>query len=123
MAKQQSITSLPRSPEDDRHSRMVKYSITMAIRVVCIALCLVVQGWWLLVFAIGAVVLPYIAVVFANTVLSPNGPPVLRPGGLVPVQTAEPAQAHEPAQIEEPGHTEHSGHTKDQPTHDGPGSD
>lgn len=63
-----SITTLPRSPEDDRRARMVKYSITMIIRMVCIGLCLVVQGWWLLVFAAGAVFLPYIAVILANTI-------------------------------------------------------
>jgi hypothetical protein len=104
MAKQQSITSLPRSPEDDRRSRMIKYSVTMAIRVVCIALCLVVQGWWVLVFAIGAVALPYIAVVLANSVMSPSGPPVLRPGSIVSVQAKEAVQA------------------KEQPTHDGSGA-
>lgn len=85
MAKQQSITSLPRSPDDDRRSRMLKYSITMGIRLVCIVLCLFVQGWWLLVCAIGAVVLPYIAVVFANAVIRPSATAVLRPGAIVPV--------------------------------------
>lgn len=93
MAKQQSITSLPRSPEDDRRSRMLKYSLTMGIRLVCILLCLFVQGWWLLVCAIGAVVLPYVAVVFANSVSRPGSTPVLRPGGVVPVV---PARAHDP---------------------------
>lgn len=69
MARQSTtITTLPRSPEDDRHARMVKYSITMGIRMVCIGLCLVVQGWWVLVFAAGAVFLPYIAVILANVV-------------------------------------------------------
>lgn len=91
MAKQQTITSLPRSPDDDRHSRMLKYSVTMAIRVVCIALCLFVQGWWLLVCAIGAVVLPYIAVVLANSVMRPSDSEVLRPGSIVPVRPQESA--------------------------------
>ena len=85
MSKQQSITSLPRSPDDDRHSRMLRYSVTMGIRVVCIALCLFVQGWWLLVCAIGAVVLPYIAVVLANSVTRPSTATVMRPGVIVPV--------------------------------------
>lgn len=89
MTKQQSITSLPRSPDDDRHSRMVKYSVTMAIRVVCIGLCLVVQGWWLLICAIGAIALPYVAVVLANSVMRPTSTPVLRPGAIVPVQQQE----------------------------------
>lgn len=85
MAKQQSITSLPRSPQDDRRSRMLKYSITMGIRLVCIVLCLFVQGWWLLVCAIGAVVLPYIAVVLANAVIRSPTTEVVRPGSIVPV--------------------------------------
>lgn len=63
-----SITSLPRSAEDDRHRRMVRYSVTMGIRLVCVLLCVVVRDWWLLVCAMGAVFLPYIAVVFANVV-------------------------------------------------------
>ena len=75
--KQQSITSLPLSPEAERHSRMVKYSIAMGIRVVCIVLMLFVQGWWLLVCAVGAIVLPYIAVVIANVHADPRGAQVL----------------------------------------------
>lgn len=87
MAKQQvvsSITALPRSPQDDRRSRMTKYLLTMGIRIVCIALCFVAQGWWLAVFAVGAIVLPYLAVVLAN-VGHERGSEVLRPGSLVPV--------------------------------------
>ena len=34
--KQQSITTLPPSPEAERRSRMIKYTITMSIRVLCI---------------------------------------------------------------------------------------
>lgn len=71
MARQSTtITTLPRSPEDDRHARMIRYSITMGVRLVCIALCLVVQGWWLLLCAAGAIFLPYIAVILANVVVS-----------------------------------------------------
>lgn len=83
MAKQQSITSLPRSPQDDRRSRMINYTIAMSIRMVCIILCLFVRGWWLLLPAIGAVVLPYIAVVLANATVARPTETVLRPGGLV----------------------------------------
>ncbi|MDQ0896105.1 DUF3099 domain-containing protein [Agromyces ramosus] len=81
--KQQSITSLPPSPEAERRSRMIKYTIAMSIRVLCIFAMLFVQGWWLAVCAAGAIFLPYIAVVLAN-VGSPNRQStVLRPGGLV----------------------------------------
>jgi hypothetical protein len=45
---------------------MRKYSLAMSIRTVCFVLVFVVPGWWKLVFGLGAVVLPYIAVVLAN---------------------------------------------------------
>jgi Protein of unknown function (DUF3099) len=80
--KQQSITSLPLSPEAERRHRMIKYSITMGIRVVCIVMMLFVQGWWLLVFAIGAITLPYFAVVIANVHADPRGARVYRPGAI-----------------------------------------
>ncbi|MCU1545913.1 MAG: hypothetical protein JWP30_1013 [Homoserinimonas sp.] len=66
MAKQQSITSLPRSPEDDRRARMIRYSAAMGIRLVCIIACFFVDGWWLVLPVLGAVLLPYVAVVLAN---------------------------------------------------------
>ena len=80
--KKQSITSLPVSDEVERRNRMIKYSIAMAVRVVCIVLLLFVQGWWLVICAIGAIVLPYFAVVIANVKIAPRGGGVLRPGGL-----------------------------------------
>jgi hypothetical protein len=83
-ASQQSVTSLPRSPEEDRHARMVKYTIAMSIRMVCILSCLFLQGWWLAVAAVGAVVLPYFAVILAN-VGGNQGTAVERPGGVVAV--------------------------------------
>lgn len=87
MAKQSTtITTLPRSPEDDRRARMIKYSITMGIRLVCVILCIFVRGWWLLLCAAGAVILPYIAVVLAN-VVDTRGSRVERPGSIVPVDT------------------------------------
>lgn len=69
MAKQSIvITSLPRSPEDDQRARMIKYTITMGVRVACIGLSIIVPGWWRIIFVLGAVFLPYIAVVLANSV-------------------------------------------------------
>lgn len=89
MAKQSTtITSLPRSPEDDRRARMIKYSITMGIRLVCVILCIFVRGWWLLLSATGAVILPYIAVVLAN-VVDTRGSRVERPGSIVPFDKPE----------------------------------
>ncbi|WP_394551838.1 DUF3099 domain-containing protein [Agromyces sp. MMS24-JH15] len=66
MKQQYTITSLPPSPEAERRARMVKYTITMSIRVLCIFLMLFAKGWWLAVCAAGAIFLPYVAVVLAN---------------------------------------------------------
>jgi Protein of unknown function (DUF3099) len=45
---------------------MRKYSLAMSIRTVCFILVFVVPGYWKLVFGLGAVILPYVAVVLAN---------------------------------------------------------
>lgn len=101
-APQQSVTSLPRSPQEDRHARMVKYTIAMTIRMVCILSCLFLQGWWLAVAAVGAVVLPYFAVILAN-VGGNQGTAVERPGGVVVVSARHsgfppPAEPYTPAE-------------------------
>ncbi|MDR5700061.1 DUF3099 domain-containing protein [Agromyces aerolatus] len=82
--KQHTITTLPPSPDADRRARMIKYTIAMSIRVLCIVLMLFVQGWWLAVCAAGAIFLPYIAVVLANVGGGEQGV-VERPGSIVPV--------------------------------------
>lgn len=84
MNQPQSITSLAESPDDDRHRRMFRYGLAMGIRVLCVVACFFVQGWWLLIPVIGAVVLPYIAVVLAN-VGGRDGDTILRPGSVVPI--------------------------------------
>ena len=63
---------------------MIKYSITMSIRVLCIFAMLFVDGWWLAVCAAGAVFLPYVAVVLANVASPTRRQSVLRPGAIVP---------------------------------------
>lgn len=66
MTSRQSLTSVPLSPAEERHIRMVRYSIAMAIRMVCVVAMVFVSGWWLVLCAVGAVFLPYFAVVVAN---------------------------------------------------------
>lgn len=88
MSKPQSITSLPESPEEERTRRLVKYAIAMGIRTVCVLLCFFVQGWWLLLPALGAIVLPYIAVIIANVSMRGAGGEVERPGSIVRVGDA-----------------------------------
>lgn len=84
MSTPHAITSLPDSPESERRSRMLKYSVAMGIRLVCVGLCFVTPGWWLLLPATGAVLLPYFAVVVANQVSNRvRAAQVQRPGHLV----------------------------------------
>ena len=77
------ITSLPPSPDQERRKRMIEYAIMMGVRVLCVLACIWVRGWWLLIPAVGAVFLPYFAVVVANATQNGNGGQVERPGGLV----------------------------------------
>jgi hypothetical protein len=84
MSTPHTITSLPTAPEVERKSRMVKYSIAMGIRLVCIGACFIAPGWWLLLPAAGAVLLPYVAVVVANQVSKEgSGAQGYTPGALV----------------------------------------
>jgi len=84
--QQQSVTSLPPSPDEERHSRVVKYAVAMSVRMACVVLCFFLHGWWLVAAVIGAVVLPYIAVVLANTASAGGGAAVIRPGSIVPLR-------------------------------------
>lgn len=80
------ITELPENPDRELHSRMLKYGITMGIRVLCVVVALFVQGWWLLLPVTGAIVLPYFAVLIANARRAGATQRVERPGGLVPLR-------------------------------------
>lgn len=64
----QSATSLPQAPQDDAGRRFAKYAITMGVRMACfVAMVLITPyGWYTWVLGVGAVFLPYVAVVIAN---------------------------------------------------------
>jgi len=62
----QSITSAGRSRDADVSGRAMRYTIMMGIRVACFFAAVFTEGWLRWTFAVGAVVLPYIAVVLAN---------------------------------------------------------
>lgn len=62
----QSVTSVDISPDEDRRGRLIRYSIAMSIRFVCVILAVLVHGWLMWVFFAGAILLPYFAVVIAN---------------------------------------------------------
>jgi hypothetical protein len=80
------ITSAPQSPQAEMAHRQKRYIISMSIRTACfVAAILVGSGWlrWVLVAA--AFVLPYVAVVMANSAspriegTDPFGPDVSHP--------------------------------------------
>jgi purine-cytosine permease-like protein len=96
--KSTAITELPPSPDAERRTRMIRYSVAMGIRLVCIVIALIVPDWWRVIPAIGAIVLPYFAVVIANNVSGRGGSGVSRPGSIVPVGPAPlPAASPTPA--------------------------
>ena len=60
------ITSAAGAHSADMQQRAVRYLLSMAIRTLCVVLVIIVPGPLRWVFAVGAIVLPYIAVVAAN---------------------------------------------------------
>ena len=90
------VTEAQRSKSADISYRERRYLIMMAIRVVCFVVAVVVfakgGGWLTAIPAVGAIVIPYFAVVFANggrepsstkgfRAYEPNLPTVYRPPG------------------------------------------
>ena len=102
MKPREALTSLPPSPSAARRSRAIKYSIAMGIRMVCVICLIFAQGWWLAFFAIGAIVLPYFAVVLANVGGVGESGTVQRPGAVVLSRPVPPAPAA-PAGESSPG--------------------
>lgn len=62
-----SITGARRGLRDDVDSRTRRYLISMGIRTACFLLAVVTDGWLRLVLIAATVLLPYFAVVFANS--------------------------------------------------------
>jgi Protein of unknown function (DUF3099) len=60
------ITSATGSRTADMQQRAGRYLVSMIIRTLCVVLVIVVPGPLRWVFAVGAIVLPYVAVVAAN---------------------------------------------------------
>ncbi len=60
------ITTARKSVADDQSARVRGYVISMTIRIVCFLLAVVTTGVVRWVFVAGALIIPYIAVVYAN---------------------------------------------------------
>jgi hypothetical protein len=61
------ITTAPTSHRDDIDRRRRRYVISMTIRTLCFVGAVLVDGWLRWVLVAGAFILPYIAVVMANS--------------------------------------------------------
>lgn len=67
-----SVTTAAAPRSDDLATRQRRYLVMMGIRVACLPLAVISQGWLRIVFILGAVVLPYVAVVIANATRQPH---------------------------------------------------
>lgn len=77
------ITSMPETAHEERVHRMRAYALTMGIRTACFLALIWVRGPWMLVFAAGAIFLPYFAVVIANHVRRRGPDHVERPATVI----------------------------------------
>ena len=68
-----SITSAHQAHSDELNRRISRYLFSMALRTICVVLVVVVDHPVRWVFAVFAVILPYVAVVMANAVGSRRG--------------------------------------------------
>lgn len=60
------ITTARKSVADDQAARVRGYVISMTIRILCFLLAVVTTGVLRWIFVAGALIIPYIAVVYAN---------------------------------------------------------
>jgi hypothetical protein len=78
-----SVTSAQPGRSEDLDSRITRYAWMMSIRIVCFVLAVLTPSPWRWVFVVGAIALPYFAVVLANAHKSSSAPPAdpyLAPG-------------------------------------------
>jgi hypothetical protein len=74
----------------DLQSRARRYMIGMSLRTVCFVAAVIASGWLRWTFVVGALVLPYIAVLIANAGRESGGP---RGDRVLPPIPAPPARA------------------------------
>jgi len=96
-----SITDAGAAHSDEIRSRMIKYAVAMGIRMVCLGLLFVLDGWFKLIAVAGAVFLPWFAVIIAN-----GGDKAETPSDHLigtPLQAALPAEATAPGDASQDG--------------------
>lgn len=93
-----SITGAGESLSDEQTGRTKRYLVSMTIRTACVLLAIVVPGWPRWLFLAGAVALPYLAVVAANSGRRRRGSapsaPVVASSRALPAGPAQPGSGH-----------------------------
>src|SRR3954463_6245265 len=69
-----SVTSAQPGRSEDLDSRIVRYAWMMSIRIACFVLAVLTPSPWRWLFVVGAIALPYFAVVLANARRSSTQP-------------------------------------------------
>jgi hypothetical protein len=69
-----SVTSAQPGRSEDLDSRIVRYAWMMSIRIACFVLAVLTPSPWRWLFVVGAIALPYFAVVLANAHRSATQP-------------------------------------------------
>ncbi|MFI7397113.1 DUF3099 domain-containing protein [Micrococcus luteus] len=110
----QGVTTAAAGRSADREARMRVYLVQMLVRTACFVAALFAHGWWQLGFILGAVVLPYVAVVRVNN----SGPQ--QAGTLRAVRAQGPALAPRPDDTAEPEPVVLTGDLVDDPRDRGP---
>lgn len=88
-----SVTSAQTPLSQEQKARTRRYLMSMSIRTACFLGAVVAQGWLRWALLVGAVVLPYIAVVMANAGRENDidlGPDPVTPIGLTPIEGPRP---------------------------------
>lgn len=93
-AEVHSITDAATAHSEEMRQRMIKYAVAMGIRMVCLILVFVLDGWLKIIAVAGAVFLPWIAVIIANgsDVAEIHSDSLLESAPLAEIDAPEPAQ-------------------------------
>ncbi|KQR55014.1 hypothetical protein ASF88_07490 [Leifsonia sp. Leaf336] len=71
---------------------MIKYSVAMGVRIVCVISALFIAWPWAAIPLVGAIFLPYFAVVIANVGADPRQGEAQRPGNILPMAPPPPGE-------------------------------
>ncbi|MGO3733689.1 MAG: DUF3099 domain-containing protein [Canibacter sp.] len=112
MADKYNVTSVGANPAEDRAHRIRFYFISMSLRFACVASLLWVRGWWVILPVLGAVILPYLAVMVGNAVANSNDdakPEKVTPAEIMPPDHESSESPHQLIVIDAPAERRQTG--------------